>query len=96
MVAWAAFGEDAFKVTQGKAKTINSSGASMRSFCPDCGTGLWFRNADNLPGIVDIQSATLDDPAAFTPQAQIQVAERIDWMETAHGLHNFARFPGMD
>ena len=25
----------------------------MRSFCPDCGTGLWFRNADNLPGIVE-------------------------------------------
>jgi hypothetical protein len=96
MIAWAAFAEDQFQVTKGEAKTINSSGASMRSFCPECGSGLWFRNAENLPGIVDIQSATLDDPMAFVPQAQIQAAERIGWMETAHGLHSFARFPGMD
>ncbi len=96
MVAWAAFGDAAFTVTQGEAKTINSSGASMRSFCPECGTGLWFRNADNLPGIVDIQSATLDDPQALPAGVHIQVAERIGWMETAHVLPAFARYPGQD
>ena len=55
MVAWAAFAEENFRVTQGEAVTHNSSGASYRSFCPRCGTGLWFRNAENLPGIVDVQ-----------------------------------------
>jgi hypothetical protein len=96
MVAWTAFTEDQFKVTKGDAKTTNSSGASMRSFCPDCGTGLWFRNQENLPGIVDIQTATLDNPDAFPPQAHIQIAERIGWMEAAHNLPNFPRFPGME
>ena len=94
MVAWVAFGEADFAVTQGEAKTRNSSGQAMRSFCADCGTPLWFRNAEVLPGIVDVQLATLDDPDAFTPQAHIQVAERIGWMAEAHRLPEFARFPG--
>ncbi|HEX7822144.1 MAG TPA: GFA family protein [Sphingobium sp.] len=94
MVAWAAFAEEDFVVTRGAPTTFNSSGASMRSFCPACGTGLYFRNADYLPGIVDIQSATLDDPAAVPPQAHIQVAERIGWMETQADLPHFERYPG--
>lgn len=94
MVAWAAFAEEDFAVTKGEPRTINSSGSSMRSFCPDCGTGLFFRNADVLPGLVDIQSATLDDPDALPPQVHIQVAERIGWMETQGNLPHFARYPG--
>lgn len=94
VVAWAAFAEDDFAVTQGEATTFNSSGASFRSFCPRCGSGLWFRSEETLPGIVDVQLATLDDPDAFKPQAQIQVAERIGWMKSAHELHEFERFPG--
>ena len=67
----------------------------MRSFCPKCGTGIAYRNAEFLPGIVDIQSATLDDPAALPAGVHIQVAERIDWMTDAHTLPEFQRYPGM-
>lgn len=94
MVAWAAFTEDQFKLVEGEPVTFNSSGAAMRSFCPKCGSGLYYRNAEFLPGIVDIQSATLDDPEALPPGAHIQTAERIGWMETAHSLPAFERFPG--
>jgi hypothetical protein len=93
MVSWAAFAEDELKVTRGAPKTFNSSGTAMRSFCPDCGTGLFYRNAEYLPGIVDIQSATLDDPNALPADVHIQTAERIKWMETAHNLPAFERFP---
>jgi hypothetical protein len=96
MVAWAAFTEAQFSVTQGEAVTHNSSGQSMRSFCGKCGSGLYFRNQQFLPGIVDIQSATLDDPDALPPAAHIQVAERIHWMGMAHELPVFERFPGME
>ncbi len=94
MVAWAAFAEEQFKLVEGEPVTFNSSGAAMRSFCPKCGSGLYYRNAEFLPGIVDIQSATLDDPEALPPGAHIQTAERIGWMETAHSLPAFERFPG--
>jgi hypothetical protein len=93
MVAWAAFAENEFKLTKGDAKTFNSSGSAMRSFCAACGTGLLYRNAEFLPGIVDIQAATLDDPQALPATAHIQVAERIGWMEKAHELPHFERFP---
>ena len=95
MVAWAAFAEDEFKLTKGEAKTFNSSGAAMRSFCPDCGTGLFYRNAELLPGTVDIQAATLDDPSVFPARCHVQTAERIDWMADAHMLTEFERYPGM-
>ena len=93
MVSWAAFAEEELKVTKGEPKAFNSSGETWRSFCPDCGTGLFYRNQSFLPGIVDIQSATLDDPDALPASAHIQTAERIKWMETAHSLPMFARFP---
>ena len=93
MVAWAAFADSEFAVTQGTPKTFNSSGTAMRSFCGDCGAGLYYRNAEYLPGIVDIQSATLDDPSALPAGAHIQVAERLDWMAQAHTLPMFERYP---
>lgn len=96
MMGWAAFAEDELAVTKGTPKTFNSSGATYRSFCAECGTGLFYRNAEFLPGIVDVQSATLDDPDALPPTAHIQVAERIGWMATAHDLPTFSRFPGME
>ena len=95
MVSWAAFAEDQFTLEQGELATFNSSGSAMRSFCPKCGTGIAYRNEEFLPGIVDIQSATFDDPDALPAGAHIQVAERIGWMETAHDLPTFERFPEM-
>ena len=95
MVVWAAFAEDELKVLQGEAKTFNSSGKTMRSFCETCGTGLFYRNQEYLPGVVDIQVATLDDPSAYPPQAHIQTAERVSWMEDAHILATFERYPPM-
>ena len=95
LVSWATFWEDALTVTQGQPVTFNSSGAAMRSFCGTCGTGMFYRNADMLPGIVDIQSVTLDDPEALAPAAHIQVAERLHWMDDMDSLTRFDRFPGM-
>jgi hypothetical protein len=94
VVSWAAFPEAAFTLVKGNPKTINSSGTAMRSFCPECGTGLFYRNAVMLPGLVDIQTATLDDPAALVPTIQVQTADRIHWMTHIGELPEFARFPG--
>jgi hypothetical protein len=94
VVAWAGFAESDLKVIRGTPKTRNSSGTAMRSFCADCGTGLFYRNAEMLPDVVEVQVATLDDPDALLPTMQIQTAEEIGWMKTAHELPRFDRFPG--
>jgi hypothetical protein len=66
----------------------------MRHFCPRCGTGILYTNEAYLPGLVDIQVATLDDPDALPPQAHIQVAEGIGWMKHLGALPEFERYPG--
>jgi hypothetical protein len=93
MVAWTMYRLDAVKVTKGAVKVYASSEHGRRHFCPDCGTGLFYTNVEMLPGIIDIQSATYDDPNAVPVRAHIQVAERIGWMERAHELPAFERYP---
>ena len=39
---------------------------------------------------------TLDDPDLIPAGAQIQVAERIGWMEKLDEMPSFARYPGME
>ena len=95
-VGWGAYPEGALKLTQGLAKVYHSSENGRRHFCGDCGTGLFYYNAVDLPGIADVQIATLDDPSAVCPQIQVQAAERIAWMERAHELPAFARYPSRD
>ena len=87
------FPEAALTLTRGQPKTINSSGSAMRSFCPDCGSGLFYRNAAVLPGLVDVQSSTLDQPDALPPTVQVQTAERLGWMKQIHELPEFERYP---
>lgn len=96
MVAWGMFPEDAVKVVKGAAKTYKSSEAGRRQFCADCGSGLFYVNAEHLPGLIDVQTATLDEPESLPPQSHIQVAERIEWMESAHTLPQHERFPPQD
>lgn len=96
MVSWAMMPKDRLKVTRGETRTVNSSGDSFRQFCPTCGTGLFYVNETFLPGLVDVQSMTLDDPSAFPPGAQVQVAERPDWAANLHAIQAFARYPGLD
>ena len=87
------YAADAVKVTSGEPRIYNSSEHGRRHFCGACGTGLFYVNDSMLPGIIDIQSATYYDPDAVPPTAQIQVAERLRWMEHAHELPAFDRYP---
>ncbi|HEX2115804.1 MAG TPA: GFA family protein [Alphaproteobacteria bacterium] len=96
MVGWTMYPEGTVRVTKGQPKTYRSSTHGRRQFCGECGTGLFYTNAEMLPGIIDIQSATYDDPERVPPRAHIQVAERISWMERAHALPAFERYPPQD
>src|SRR5262245_60516289 len=93
VMAWAGLPEGSLTVTKGNPKTFKSSGATFRSFCGDCGTGLFYRNAEFLPGIVEVQLSTLDSPDALAPTMHVQTAEQLGWMKRAHELPAFERFP---
>jgi hypothetical protein len=87
------FPDVAVKVLKGQPKICRSSEHGRRHFCSTCGTGLFYVNESILPGIIDVQSATLDEPNAVKAQAHIQVAKRIGWIERAHDLPTFDRYP---
>jgi hypothetical protein len=84
---------DAVKLTKGTPKVYASSEHGRRHFCGNCGTGVFYTNEKILPGIIDVQSATFDNPDAVPARAHIQVADRIGWMERAHELPAFKRYP---
>lgn len=85
--------KEAVQVIRGTPKIYHSSDHGRRHFCPDCGTGLFYTNAQMLPGIVDVQSGTCDDPNLVPARVHTQVAERIGWTANAHELPAFERFP---
>lgn len=95
VVGWIAFKADALVVT-GELGTYQSSTQGERQFCPACGTGLFYRNEAALPGLIDVQSGTLDDLAANPPGAQIMVKDRLPWMDGVNDLPGFRTYPGMD
>jgi hypothetical protein len=92
MVAWGLVRNDHIRI-EGETQVYESSEHGRRHFCGRCGTSLFYTNEAIFPGMTDVQIATLDEPDAIAPQAQIQVADRIGWMETAHELHAFDRYP---
>jgi hypothetical protein len=93
MVAWTMYPSAAVRVTKGQPKIYASSEHGRRHFCGDCGTGVMYVNPHMLPGLIDVQSATYDNPDAVPARAHIQIAERIGWMESEHELPMFERFP---
>ncbi|SHJ15062.1 Uncharacterized conserved protein [Roseomonas rosea] len=92
MVGWAMVPAGALKV-RGEPVVYASSEHGRRHFCGRCGTGLFYVNEATLPGMIDIQTGTLDDPEALPPGAQIQVAERLGWMRRLDSLPEFERYP---
>jgi len=93
MVAWGLVDHHGLQI-DGETKEYASSENGRRHFCPNCGTSLFYTNEAAFPGKVDVQVATLDDPDAMPPEAQIQTAERIHWMERLNEIPVFERYPG--
>ncbi|HEX7822233.1 MAG TPA: GFA family protein [Sphingobium sp.] len=93
MVGWALFPEDKVTIT-GTPATYNSSEHATRHFCGTCGTGLFYTSTAIFQGKIDVQTSTLDDIDAFPPFGHIQMAETAPWMEDAHMLPKFDRYPG--
>ena len=96
MVGWAMFLDENVKILKGATKTYESSQHGRREFCASCGSGLFYKNANVLPGIIDVQTGTLDSPNELPAKCQIQTAERLTWMTQIHNLPEFERFPSVN
>ena len=77
----AVFPREAVKIT-GERKSYTSiadSGSVMhRSFCPDCGTGV-FSEAEPRPNLIIVRVGTWDDPEIGKPTASIWASSAPSW-----------------
>ena len=91
-VAWAMYPLDAFRLARGALATYASSPGVERGFCARCGTTLSF-TADFLPGLIDLTTATFDDPAELPPQLHMWESKRIPWLMLGDDLPRYAELP---
>ncbi|WP_424134199.1 GFA family protein [Roseomonas chloroacetimidivorans] len=100
-VAWFSVARNQFRITSGEMRRYASSPRAERGFCGDCGTPLTFA-AHELPGEIDVTTASLDDPGKVPPADHTRTARRLRWMRFADGLpaypgtraEGMARVPG--
>lgn len=92
MVGWALFPEGQVAIT-GAPVQFKSSEHATRHFCGTCGTGLFYTNMTVFPGMIDLQTGTLDNQNAFPSAVHVQCAEAASWMDGADDLPKFDRYP---
>ena len=68
--------------TRGEPKYFQSSDKVMRGFCGDCGTPLTY----DWGGEVEIAIATLDDPNQAPPVVQVNISDKLDFVDQLHQL----------
>jgi hypothetical protein len=88
VVAWVTVPLAAFTVTTGIPLAYQSSAKAVRHFCGDCGTPLTWRAIDN-PRLVDVSTASLDNPEAAEPALHLWTESRIAWFETGDHLPRY-------
>ena len=84
VVAWATFPAASFSWTAAPPATYASSPKVRRQFCADCGSYLVFLRDGSAE--VSVNTASLDDPAAFPPRMHIFSESRIPWFRTDDDL----------
>jgi hypothetical protein len=89
-VAWVIFPATQFAIVAGSPCEHRSSEHVVRSFCPRCGTPLVYRS-DRRPAVVDVPTATLDDPDAFAPEREIWTGEKLAWEVVNTALPQYPR-----
>jgi hypothetical protein len=87
-VSWMTFPIECFVITKGKIKIFKSSMNAERGFCDTCGSALTFADTDD-PGLIDITTATADDPTAWPPTHHIWTSTRIPWLHAKEDLPSY-------
>ncbi len=88
VLAWASFPTASFSYAKGEPATYPSSARGRREFCASCGTQIAFRGTP-APSRVDVNIASLDDPASIEPEYHIWVGSRVPWLHIDDDLPRY-------
>lgn len=88
-MVWATVPRADLAFLRGVPAAYRSSSFAERRFCAACGSQLTFVS-DREPEDLDLNVATLDDPAALPPSRHVWHRDRVPWFETADDLPRHA------
>jgi hypothetical protein len=89
VLAWASFRTTRFFFAKGEPRSYRSSSRGLREFCASCGTQIAFRGTAT-PTRIDVNIASLDDPASIEPQYHIWIGSRVPWLHIDDDLPRYA------
>jgi hypothetical protein len=92
VVSWFVVSLDEFSMT-GALTHYASSAEVVRGFCATCGTPISYAHSD-APDLIEITSATLDEPDRFVPTRESWLSEKIAWMCVDPARDHFSRSSG--
>ncbi len=72
------------RITKGDPKFYQSSRSVERGFCPNCGSPMFFRPANE--DWISILSGTLDDPELAPPEGHYGIESWISWLKIEDDL----------
>lgn len=87
-ITWATFEASRVTFEKGEPKSYRTRKVALRSFCPDCGTQLTYRN-ELHPEFIDLTVSSFDDPSTLEPRSHIWCSRRLPWMKFDDGLPCF-------
>lgn len=90
VVTWISVRRSAFQLQKGALRIYQSSALAERGFCGNCGAQITFSHRD-IPDIVDVTVATLDEPNAHPPDRHIFSPDRVSWL---HLDEHLVAYPG--
>jgi hypothetical protein len=70
----------------------DSGNVKVHAFCPTCGTSV-YRTVVEMPEMISIVAASLDDPSQFNPQVVIYTIEGHAWDAVDPSLQPFEQMP---
>jgi hypothetical protein len=88
VLAWATFPIASFAYAMDEPRSYRSSPRGLREFCGRCGTQIAFRG-EATPAEIDLNIATLDDPASIEPEFHTWIGTRIPWLHIEDDLPRY-------
>jgi len=77
-VAWLTFDRGQVEYLSGRPRAFRSSQGVVRQFCGTCGSQLFYETALK-PALIDLTTASLDNPNLFPPTMEVWLEHRVSW-----------------
>lgn len=81
---------DTFRLTSGTLKTIgkvaDSGTRRDMTFCPECGTRIYGKVADNPNAALTLRMGTVNQRTELPPMNQVWCASRLPWVQLVEGI----------